>query len=83
LQYIERNSGEIRDIETDELMGMHNGVQHYTMGKRIAVDADKQSPAGLFVAALDAPSRTVYTVSFYLSSIDNQNHFSPVVFICY
>ncbi|VDM60901.1 unnamed protein product [Angiostrongylus costaricensis] len=57
-QYIEPRPGKIITLE-GKFLGHHNGVHHFTLGKRIAVQG---CHLGYFVAQIDAEKDTVYAV---------------------
>lgn len=63
LQYIEPVIGLAKDIDTGKVLFEHRGIHHYTIGKRIRTVPDScQSSVGLFAAAVDDKTQTLWVV---------------------
>ncbi len=62
-EYLPKQSGSIIDLETDEFLGHHDGVHHFTIGQRIAPD-DKlnKNKNAYFVAKKDISAKVIYAV---------------------
>lgn len=56
--------GNIVHIETNEILGKHNGIWHYTVGQRKGLGIAYKEP--LFIISLDSKTNTVY--------VGNKNH---------
>lgn len=62
-QYIEPVIGLAKDIDTGKVLFEHKGIHHYTIGKRIRMAPDScQSSVGLFAAAVDDKTQTLWVV---------------------
>lgn len=57
-QYVEGRAGEIRDAETDEVLGTHDGAIFYTLGQRHGMDVGGGLP--YYVVRKDMDRNVVY-----------------------
>lgn len=63
-EYIVQEPGVIVNLETDETIGEHNGIHHYTIGQKIAIDEKKNAKKQAFyVAKKDLDNKIVYVVA--------------------
>ena len=59
-QYLPKKSGIIIDIETDQPIGEHDGIHHYTIGQKIKTE--KNNGCVYFVAKKDISTQKIYAV---------------------
>lgn len=76
-QYIEPRCGKIVTLD-GKYLGEHEGVHHFTLGKRIAIQG---CHVGYFVARIDAESNTVYAVSSKLLILNSLKITNVRVFV--
>ena len=62
--YLPNKKGNIVNIDTNEILGHHKGIWHYTVGQRKGLGIAYKEP--LFVVSLDSKTNTVY--------VGNKNH---------
>lgn len=68
----------IVELQTGRIIGEHQGIHNYTLGKRVSID-QKLFPnhEGVFVIRPDLLTNTLYVVSFLQRFVRNSN------FICF
>ncbi|VDK45671.1 unnamed protein product [Anisakis simplex] len=60
-EYIEPTKGFIRNVHNGDVIAEHNGVHHFTLGKRVRLSPKLiQTAFGFFVASLDYQTQTVW-----------------------
>uniref|UniRef100_A0A1I7S768 tRNA-5-taurinomethyluridine 2-sulfurtransferase n=1 Tax=Bursaphelenchus xylophilus TaxID=6326 RepID=A0A1I7S768_BURXY len=59
-KYIPDKKGNLVDIETAEVIGEHNGIHHFTIGKRVAINTNYPTHYGFYVCKIDSCSNIVY-----------------------
>jgi tRNA U34 2-thiouridine synthase MnmA/TrmU len=65
-QYLPKTTGPVVDIDSNEPIGAHTGVHHYTIGQRVQEKISKAHAKPLYVVEKDAKTQTLYVVSeFY------------------
>uniref|UniRef100_A0AC35UIR5 tRNA-5-taurinomethyluridine 2-sulfurtransferase n=1 Tax=Rhabditophanes sp. KR3021 TaxID=114890 RepID=A0AC35UIR5_9BILA len=59
--YLEPKKGDIVEIETNKIIGSHDGCHNYTIGKKVKISPDVfQCHEGLFVTKVNAAENIVY-----------------------
>uniref|UniRef100_A0A0N4ZV97 tRNA-5-taurinomethyluridine 2-sulfurtransferase n=1 Tax=Parastrongyloides trichosuri TaxID=131310 RepID=A0A0N4ZV97_PARTI len=59
--YIDKKVGNIINIENKKVISQHDGIHHYTIGKKVSLPPKiYQCPKGLFVCGIDNETNTVY-----------------------
>lgn len=59
-EYVSDNPGEFRDIDTDQVIGSHRGLHHWTVGQGCRLGGHLKP---YFVADKDVPSNVIYVAS--------------------
>jgi len=62
-EYLPKQSGSIIDLETEEYLGKHEGIHHFTIGQRIAPEEKlNKNKNAYFVAKKDIHAKVIYVV---------------------
>ena len=70
-QYLPKREGEIVDLESNEQLGEHTGIHHYTIGQRVVVG--KSMARALYIAKKDIVTNKIYVVSQLDQSESNRD----------
>lgn len=79
-QYIPDNVGVIKSIETDEIIGKHDGLHRYTIGQRITpINKQVSSSKPWYIAKKDPRENVVYAVEDFqsISSVSSVSFQAP------
>jgi tRNA U34 2-thiouridine synthase MnmA/TrmU len=70
-QYLPRAIGPIIDIDSNEKIGEHTGVHHYTIGQRLHEKIQKAHIKPYFVANKEVKTQNLYVVSFLIEYLSD------------
>ncbi|CAD5206601.1 unnamed protein product [Bursaphelenchus okinawaensis] len=68
-KYIPNKEGPLIDMDTNSIVGTHNGIHHFTIGKRVALDRRCPTHYGFYVSSLDAEKNTVYVCRGFFNPV--------------